>query len=122
MKNQKREKILYISYDGILDPIGDELFGEIEVKLLRIKKQPALKAAEKVAAAKRETREAKVEYQLARNRVDLYESLAPWLVDYTDLSMDELINSIKEENPLPRYVVGNDAAMFLEAKKMKTDI
>ena len=28
-----------------------------------------------------------------------------------------IINSIKEENPLPRYVVGNDAAMFLEAKK-----
>ena len=33
-----------------------------------------------------------------------------------------IINSIKEEKPLPRYVVGNDAAMFLEAKKMKTDI
>jgi NAD(P)-dependent dehydrogenase (short-subunit alcohol dehydrogenase family) len=33
-----------------------------------------------------------------------------------------IINSIKQENPLPRYVVGNDAAMFLEAKKMKTDI
>jgi len=33
-----------------------------------------------------------------------------------------IINSIKEEKPLPRYIVGNDAAMFLEAKKMKTDI
>ena len=33
-----------------------------------------------------------------------------------------IINSIKQEKPLPRYVVGNDAAMFLEAKKMKTDI
>ena len=33
-----------------------------------------------------------------------------------------IINSIKEEKPLPRYVVGNDATMFLEAKKMKTDI
>jgi NAD(P)-dependent dehydrogenase (short-subunit alcohol dehydrogenase family) len=33
-----------------------------------------------------------------------------------------IINSIKEEKPLPRYVVGNDAVMFLEAKKMKTDI
>ena len=33
-----------------------------------------------------------------------------------------IINSIKEAKPLPRYVVGNDAAMFLEAKKMKTDI
>ena len=33
-----------------------------------------------------------------------------------------IIKSLKEEKPLPRYVVGNDAAMFLEAKKMKTDI
>ncbi len=30
-------------------------------------------------------------------------------------------NAIKEENPRPRYIVGNDAQMFLEAKKAKTD-
>ena len=35
---------------------------------------------------------------------------------------DTIIQAIKEEKPLPRYVVGNDASMFLEAKKMKTDI
>ena len=35
---------------------------------------------------------------------------------------DTIIKAIKEEKPLPRYVVGNDASMFLEAKKMKTDI
>ena len=33
-----------------------------------------------------------------------------------------IMKSLKEEKPLPRYVVGNDAIMFLEAKKMKTDI
>ena len=33
-----------------------------------------------------------------------------------------IIKSLKEEKPLPRYVVGNDAVMFLEAKKMKTDV
>jgi NAD(P)-dependent dehydrogenase (short-subunit alcohol dehydrogenase family) len=33
-----------------------------------------------------------------------------------------IVKAIKEEEPLPRYVVGNDASMFLEAKKMKTDI
>ncbi|MEM3065147.1 MAG: SDR family oxidoreductase [Candidatus Nitrosotenuis sp.] len=33
-----------------------------------------------------------------------------------------IVKAIKEKNPLPRYPVGNDAAMFLEAKKMKTDI
>jgi len=33
-----------------------------------------------------------------------------------------VVKSINEKDPLPRYVVGTDAAMFLEAKKMKTDI
>jgi len=33
-----------------------------------------------------------------------------------------IMNAIKTEDPLPRYVVGSDASMFLEAKKMKTDI
>ena len=35
---------------------------------------------------------------------------------------DVIIKALKEKNPLPRYPVGNDAIMFLEAKKMKTDI
>ena len=34
---------------------------------------------------------------------------------------DVVIKTLGEEKPLPRYVVGNDAMMFLEAKKMKTD-
>ena len=33
-----------------------------------------------------------------------------------------ILKSINVKNPLPRYIVGNDAMMFLEAKKMKTDI
>ena len=33
-----------------------------------------------------------------------------------------IVKAIKDKNPLPRYIVGNDAAMFLEAKKNKTDI
>ncbi|KAG2475726.1 MAG: Short-chain dehydrogenase/reductase SDR [Nitrosopumilales archaeon] len=32
-----------------------------------------------------------------------------------------IIKAIEADDPLPRYIVGNDAAMFLEAKKMKTD-
>ena len=35
---------------------------------------------------------------------------------------DVVIKTLDEEKPLPRYVIGNDAVMFLEAKKMKTDI
>ncbi len=33
-----------------------------------------------------------------------------------------IIKAIQTDEPLPRYVVGSDAVMFLEAKKMKTDI
>lgn len=32
-----------------------------------------------------------------------------------------ILKAIKEKDPKPRYVVGNDAQMFLEAKKAKTD-
>ena len=35
---------------------------------------------------------------------------------------DAVVKSIKDDKPLPRYIVGNDASMFLEAKKNKTDI
>ena len=35
---------------------------------------------------------------------------------------DAIVKSIKDDKPLPRYIVGNDALMFLEAKKNKTDI
>ncbi len=33
-----------------------------------------------------------------------------------------IMKAIKSDEPLPRYVVGSDASMFLEAKKMKTDL
>ncbi|AJM92016.1 SDR family oxidoreductase [Nitrosopumilus piranensis] len=33
-----------------------------------------------------------------------------------------IIKAIHDEEILPRYVVGTDAAMFMEAKKMKTDL
>jgi len=35
---------------------------------------------------------------------------------------DTIVKAVKDEKPLPRYIVGNDASMFLEAKKSKTDI
>ena len=30
-----------------------------------------------------------------------------------------IVKAIKDKKPLPRYVVGNDALMFLEAKRVK---
>ena len=33
-----------------------------------------------------------------------------------------IIKAIHDDEILPRYIVGSDAAMFMEAKKMKTDL
>ena len=35
---------------------------------------------------------------------------------------ESIIDAIKQDEILPRYTVGTDASMFMEAKKMKTDI
>ena len=35
---------------------------------------------------------------------------------------DMIVKAINDDKPLPRYIVGNDASMFLEAKRNKTDI
>ena len=35
---------------------------------------------------------------------------------------DVIMKAVHDEEILPRYVVGTDAAMFMEAKKMKTDL
>ncbi len=35
---------------------------------------------------------------------------------------DVIIKAIHDDEILPRYIVGSDAAMFMEAKKMKTDL
>ena len=35
---------------------------------------------------------------------------------------DTIVKAVTDEKPLPRYIVGNDASMFLEARKNKTDI
>jgi len=68
----------------------------------RYKKRPAVKASVEISDTKRKLREKNKEFSLAYNRVKLYESLAPWLVDYTDMSLDELLNSLKEERDLKK--------------------
>ncbi|MBA4448338.1 MAG: SDR family NAD(P)-dependent oxidoreductase, partial [Nitrosopumilaceae archaeon] len=35
---------------------------------------------------------------------------------------EAILKAIHDDEMLPRYVVGTDAAMFMEAKKMKTDL
>lgn len=73
------------------------------VNALVQKRRPAYKAAEETKKAKAQAREAKKELELARNRVQLYESLAPWLIDYTDISLEDMLLSLHEENIKDQY-------------------
>lgn len=66
----------------------------------RYKKNPAIKASEEITKLRKDLREKNKEFLLTYNRVTLYESLAPWLVEFTDLSLNELLNSLKEEREL----------------------
>jgi len=44
-----------------------------------------------------------------RNRLDLYEAQAPWLVDYAEYSVDEIIAGLKEEQEIQRaYEIRDD--------------
>lgn len=82
---------------------------------LETKKHPAPKAAEQVRIAKAEARQAKREFELTLSRAQLYESLAPWLAEFTDLTVAELIEGLREkeeasvdaepgEDPVSRYI------------------
>jgi hypothetical protein len=95
--------------DSVLFPkLGDimtqiqKLKDEFISDFYKYKKRPALRASEEISNTKRALREKNKEFTLACNRVDLYESLAPWLVDYTDMSLNELLNSLKEEQALKK--------------------
>lgn len=90
--------------DGVLLPslvrwadALEEARDEAIAMTLRTKKRPAVKGADEVSAARAEKRAARREMQIALNRVDLYESLAPWLNEFTELSVAELIEAVRDE-------------------------
>jgi hypothetical protein len=100
-----------VRWADFLEETRDDIISET----LHTKKHPARKAAEQVRLARSEGRAAKRELRLALNRVDLYESLAPWLAEFTHLTVSELIDAIREEeetrasvergeDPVGRYV------------------
>lgn len=66
-------------------------------KALVRKERPAPVAAESVSIANSKARQAGLEYEIARNRLDLYERYAPWLVSLSDYTIDEVLEGIHEE-------------------------
>lgn len=95
---------------------------------LKWKRRPALKSSEEVQLARTEGRLAKRELKFALNRLDLYESLAPWLAEYTELSVSELIDALREEeeakaseergeDPISRYVPKTEWAKLTPSQR-----
>lgn len=74
-----------------------EMYDEAVAVNLRTKKHPARKAAIEVRTARSERRQAVREREIALNRIDFYERLAPWLSEYTELSVAELFAGMREE-------------------------
>lgn len=95
------DSVLFPKLTDVMTQI-DKFKDEYTSNFYKYKKRPALKAAEEISKTKRALRGKNREFILACNRVDLYESLAPWLVDYTDMSLSELLNSLKEEQALKK--------------------
>ncbi len=77
-----------------------EHYYEIEAaNYLRTKKHSAIKASELVSELSKEKNKLKKELKLTRNYINYYESLFPWLRDYIDENLDDLLLSIRKENP-----------------------
>lgn len=77
-----------------LDVMSDIL---TEKALIR-KERPAIAAAEAISVANARARESRREYEIVRNRLDLYERSAPWLVDLCDYTIAEVLEGIREES------------------------
>lgn len=79
------------------------------VKDLVEKDRPALKAAEEVKEARAIARGWKKESDILRNRIALYEAEAPWLVEFVDYSVEDIVEGLRQEVELQRAVAtGND--------------
>lgn len=74
---------------------------------------PAWRAAEHVNEARSETRRFKKEAETLRSQLSLYESLAPWLAEYTDLTVEEVLAGLKEEQDLRDFYQSGDDPVSL---------
>ena len=102
-----------------IDKLKDDFISDY----YKYKKRPALKASEEISKTKKELREKNKEFLLACNRVNLYESLAPWLVEYEDMTLDDLINAFKEERKLKEsYNDETDPTSLFISKLEWTDL
>jgi len=99
---------------------GDRIRSEHDerlVSLLKNKRPPAIRASEEVKAALAKSRESKKEADRLAAQLAIYESQAPWLADFTDCTVEEIIEGIKEESELRElYTTGADPVSLFVPK------
>ncbi len=62
--------------------------------------RPALKAAEEVKEARATARNWKRQADTFKNRVSLYELEAPWLIEYLDYTVEDIVEGLHQEEKL----------------------
>lgn len=96
-----------IRSDGVLLPSLvawahrlQEVVDDSCVWIMKHGSRPAPSAADKVREARAMAREATKRVHLLENRIALYEALAPWLLEHTDCTVEELLAGLREEEAL----------------------
>ena len=80
---------------GRMADLVSERTDEILCSGLLEKARPAVKAEQAVRFAKKEARQARVELNAVRNQLDMMISVAPWLRDYTELTVEEILEGLR---------------------------
>lgn len=100
-------------------------------KSLLKKKRPALKASKEVEEISKRARENKRLADTLQNQIDLYESLAPWLRDYTELTVEEVLSGLSQpsvddrdvdENPAKKYLSKSEWEALDEEEKLQRSL
>lgn len=120
------DQIVKIKEDCVLLPsavewasrIQDALDAEIVEALVK-KDRPAPRAAEEVKKAQAEIRSCKRAAEILKNRVALYEAEAPWLVEFAEYSVAEIVEGLRQEAELKAAFIrsSDPSRLFLSASE-----
>lgn len=92
-------------------------FDDLIVRGLTQKPRPATAAAAQVKEARANAREYKKEAERLAALLAIYEAQAPWLSEYTDYTVEEILEGVKEEETLKEiYKNGEDPASYFLTK------
>ena len=117
IENLRQESVLLPSLGRVADLVGeraDQIFSD---ELLN-KNRPAVKAEQITRLAKKEARQAKIELNAVRNQLDMMLAVAPWLQDYSELTVDEILEGLRIQTSETPKTEESDSDDALEEAKI----